>query len=69
MAHELAHTLLKHELSRVEKLGNVTFLSCDPTQWEDAAWLSGCLSFYRALCSWGRCAGDQAQETSPRGTA
>ena len=49
LAHELAHTLLEHELSRVEKLGDVTFLSCDPTQEEEAAWLSGCLLLPRAL--------------------
>ena len=49
LAHELAHTLLDHELSRVERLGDVTFLSCDPTQEEEAAWLSGCLLLPRAL--------------------
>ncbi len=49
LAHELAHTLLDHQLSRVEKLGDVTFLSCDPTQEEEAAWLSGCLLLPRAL--------------------
>ena len=49
LAHELAHTLLEHELSRVEKLGDVTFLSCDSTQEEEAAWLSGCLLLPRAL--------------------
>ena len=32
IAHELAHVLLDHDLSRVERLGDVTFLSCDPTQ-------------------------------------
>ena len=49
IAHELAHTLLDHELSRVQRLGNVTFLSCDPVQEEEAAWLSGCLLLPRAL--------------------
>ena len=49
LAHELAHTLLGHELSRVEKLGDITFLSCDPVQEEEAAWLSGCLLLPRAL--------------------
>lgn len=49
LAHELAHTLLNHELSRVEKLGDVTFLSCDPIQEEEAAWLSGCLLLPRTL--------------------
>ena len=49
VAHELAHALLDHDLSRVERLGDVTFLSCDPTQEEEAAWLSGCLLLPRAL--------------------
>ncbi len=49
IAHELAHVLLDHDLSRVERLGDVTFLSCDPTQEEEAAWLSGCLLLPRAL--------------------
>ena len=49
IAHELAHTLLDHELSRVRKLGGVTFLSCDPVQEEEAAWLSGCLLLPRAV--------------------
>lgn len=49
VAHELAHTLLDHDLSRVQRLGDVTFLSCDPVQEEEAAWLSGCLLLPRAL--------------------
>ena len=49
IAHEFAHVLLDHDLSRVERLGDVTFLSCDPTQEEEAAWLSGCLLLPRAL--------------------
>ncbi len=49
LAHELAHTLLDHELSRIERIGDVTFLSCDGIQEEEAAWLSGCLLLPRAL--------------------
>ena len=49
LAHELAHTLLGHELSRIEKLGDLTFLSCDLVQEEEAAWLSGCLLLPRSL--------------------
>ena len=49
IAHELAHSLLDHELSRVERLGDITFLSCDPSQEEEAGWLSGCLLLPRAL--------------------
>ena len=49
LAHELAHILLNHDLSRIERLGDFTFLSCDQTQEEEAAWLSGCLLLPRDL--------------------
>ena len=49
VAHELSHILLEHELSRVERLGDITFLTCDPTQEEEARWLSGCLLLPRPL--------------------
>lgn len=49
LAHELAHILLDHELSRMEKLGDFTFLTCDNTQEDEAAWLAGCLLLPRAL--------------------
>ena len=49
LAHELAHILLDHELSRLERLGDVTFFSCDAMQEEEAGWLSGCLLLPRAL--------------------
>ena len=43
IAHEVAHIVLGHRLSRLERLGTVAFLSCDKQQEEEAAWLSGCL--------------------------
>ena len=49
VAHELAHILLVHELSRVETIGESTFLSCDPQQKEEAGWLAGCLLLPREL--------------------
>lgn len=49
IAHELSHTLLEHELSRVERLADMTFLTCDQTQEEEARWLSGCLLLPRPL--------------------
>ena len=49
IAHELAHILLNHDLSRIEKLGGITFLSCDPIQEEEAAWLSGSVLLPRDL--------------------
>ena len=49
LAHEFSHILLDHELNRIEKLGDMTFLSCDAVQEEEANWLSGCLLLPRAL--------------------
>lgn len=49
LAHELAHILLGHELSQIEKIGESTFLSCDPQQEEEASWLAGCLLLPREL--------------------
>ena len=49
VAHELAHILLGHELSRVETIGESTFLSCNPQQEEEAGWLAGCLLLPREL--------------------
>ena len=49
VAHELAHILLGHELSRVETIGESTFLSCDREQEEEARWLAGCLLLPREL--------------------
>ena len=49
LAHELAHILLDHNFSQIVRLGDITFLSCDQTQEEEAAWLSGCLLLPRAL--------------------
>ena len=43
IAHEVAHIVLGHSLSRLERLGNIAFLSCDKQQEDEAAWLSGCL--------------------------
>lgn len=43
VAHEVAHIVLGHRLSRLERLGNVAFFSGDKRQEEEAAWLSGCL--------------------------
>ena len=43
LAHEVAHIVLEHRLSRLEHLDGVAFLSCDQQQEEEAAWLSGCL--------------------------
>ena len=43
VAHEVAHIVLDHSFSRLERLGEVAFLAGDKRQEEEAAWLSGCL--------------------------
>jgi Zn-dependent peptidase ImmA (M78 family) len=43
VAHEVAHVLLGHQLSRLEHIDGVAFLSCDTTQEDEAKWLAGCL--------------------------
>lgn len=49
VAHELAHVLLDHRLSRLERLGDTSFLLCDAAQEEEANWLTGCLLLPRAF--------------------
>jgi Zn-dependent peptidase ImmA (M78 family) len=49
VAHELAHVLLDHRLSRLERLGDATFFVCEAAQEEEANWLAGCLLLPRAL--------------------
>ena len=51
VAHELAHIILDHALSRIERLAEITFLSGDITQEEEANWLAGCLLLPRPLLS------------------
>lgn len=49
LAHELAHFILKHEPSQVDRLGDLTFFDCNPEQEEEANWLAGCLLLPRPL--------------------
>jgi hypothetical protein len=49
LSHELAHIILRHELSRLERLGALSYFVCDASQEEEAAWLSGCLLLPRKL--------------------
>jgi hypothetical protein len=49
LAHELAHVILKHLPSQVDRLGDLTFFDCDPEQEEEANWLAGCLLLSRPL--------------------
>lgn len=48
-AHELAHISLGHTLRTVEKVGELSFVTCDLEQEEEADWLGGCLLLPRPL--------------------
>lgn len=48
-AHELSHIALEHTLRTVEKVGGMSFLTCDVEQEEEADWLSGCLLLPRSI--------------------
>lgn len=43
VAHEVAHVLLQHRLTRLTRIEGVAFQSCDTDQEEEANWLAGCL--------------------------
>ena len=48
-AHELAHISLGHTLRTIEQLGEMSFVTCDVEQEEEADWLGGCLLLPRPL--------------------
>ena len=43
LAHELAHIVLNHAMTQLERIGSLSYFVCDARQEEEAAWLSGCL--------------------------
>ena len=49
LAHELAHLILNHETRALERIGDVSFFTCDVDQEDEANWLAGCLLLPRAL--------------------
>lgn len=48
-AHELAHIALDHSLRTLEKVGSLSFVTCDVEQEEEADWLGGCLLLPREV--------------------
>jgi Zn-dependent peptidase ImmA (M78 family) len=48
-SHELAHIALDHSLRTLEKIGSMTFVTCDVEQEEEANWLGGCLLLPRPV--------------------
>jgi Zn-dependent peptidase ImmA (M78 family) len=49
VAHELAHVLLRHELSEIREVGGLPFRTCRPDQEEEATTLGGTLLLPRPL--------------------
>jgi hypothetical protein len=49
LSHELAHVILRHDVRQVERIGGLTFFSCNAAQEEEANWLAGCLLLPRPL--------------------
>lgn len=49
VAHELAHVMLKHDLSEVRDLGGITFRTCRPDEEEEATVFGGTLLLPRPL--------------------
>lgn len=49
IAHEAAHLLLEHQVKEVEKLGAMSFFTCDPEEEQEATWMGGCLLLPREL--------------------
>lgn len=49
ICHEAAHIVLGHEVGEVERVGTLTFFTCDPDEEQEANWLAGCLLLPRPL--------------------
>src|SRR5258708_6195076 len=49
IAHEVAHLLLGHEVKEVQRIGRLSFFTCDPDEEQEANWLAGCLLLPRQL--------------------
>jgi Zn-dependent peptidase ImmA (M78 family) len=48
-AHELSHIVLQHTLRTIERVGEMSFVTCDIEQEEEADWLGGCLLLPRPI--------------------
>lgn len=49
IAHEIAHIVLGHSMKSVQKIGDVSFFTCDADEEQEANWLAGCLLLPRSL--------------------
>jgi Zn-dependent peptidase ImmA (M78 family) len=49
IAHEVSHLVLRHEVKQVQRIGGLSFFTCDPDEEQEANWLAGCLLLPRQL--------------------
>jgi Zn-dependent peptidase ImmA (M78 family) len=49
IAHEVAHLILGHRMRSVQKIGGLSFFTCDAEEEQEANWLAGCLLLPRRL--------------------
>ena len=49
VAHEAAHILLGHKVKEVQRIGGLSFFTCDPDEEQEANWQAGCLLLPRSL--------------------
>ena len=49
VSHEIAHLLLNHQVKEIERIGNMSFFTCDADEEQEATWLAGCLLLPREL--------------------
>ena len=64
--HELSHLILRHEMRRLERIGDLAFFTCDPDQEEEANVLGATLLLPRPLLLRAHGSGTSATEIATR---
>ena len=49
LAHEASHLILGHAVKQVQRIGELSFFTCDPDEEQEANWQAGCLLLPRSL--------------------
>jgi len=49
LAHEASHLILGHSVKQVQRIGELSFFTCDPDEEQEANWQAGCLLLPRSL--------------------
>ncbi len=49
VAHEAAHILLDHKVKEIQRIGGLSFFTCDPDEEQEANWQAGCLLLPRSV--------------------